>query len=122
MLHHTGYVSVKVNHRKFPAHRIVWEMHNGPVPKGMELDHKDRQKANNVLGNLRLATRSQNNMNKVVPNKYGFMGVSTARKRFTARITVNGRIKRLGTHDTPELAHEAYKRAAVILHGDFAQY
>lgn len=45
------------------VHRLVWIYHNGPIDKGMEVDHKDRNKSNNAIWNLRLGTRSQNSMN-----------------------------------------------------------
>jgi hypothetical protein len=44
-------------------HRAVWLMTHGYVPK--ELDHIDRNKSNNSITNLREATRSENNRNKV---------------------------------------------------------
>lgn len=44
-------------------HRQVWIYHNGKIPKGMTIDHIDRNKNNNQIENLRLATYSQNNLN-----------------------------------------------------------
>lgn len=34
-----GYGSVSVNRRPYRAHRFYWEQVNGPLPKGLELDH-----------------------------------------------------------------------------------
>ena len=41
-------------------HNVVWETHNGPVPIGLEIDHMDMNKANNLITNLRLVTHAQN--------------------------------------------------------------
>jgi hypothetical protein len=42
------------------AHIMVWEAFNGQIPEGLEIDHKDNDRANARLANLQLATRSQN--------------------------------------------------------------
>ena len=59
----TGYWSVGVFGGRVQAHVIVWELHNGPVPDGYELDHKDRDKGNNLIGNLRCVTHLANMQN-----------------------------------------------------------
>ena len=38
-----------------------------------------------------------------------------------ANIKLNGRQRKLGRFKTPELAHAAYCRAALELHGDFSR-
>lgn len=42
------------------VHRIVWELHNGPVPEGLEIDHIDGNKQNNDISNLRAVSHSEN--------------------------------------------------------------
>lgn len=44
-------------------HRQVWIYHNGDIPQGYVIDHIDRNRANNQIENLRLATQSENNKN-----------------------------------------------------------
>ena len=35
-------------------HRFVWEYHNGEIPEGYHVHHKDKNKANNDISNLML--------------------------------------------------------------------
>jgi len=40
------------------AHRLVWRHFNGPIPKGMTINHKNGKKKENHPNNLELATYS----------------------------------------------------------------
>lgn len=42
------------------VHRLVWEVFNGPIPEGYEINHIDEDKSNNALSNLELVTHKQN--------------------------------------------------------------
>lgn len=42
------------------AHRVVWEATNGPIPDGLQINHKDLSKTNNRLDNLEVVTGSEN--------------------------------------------------------------
>lgn len=42
------------------AHRLVWEVVHGSVPRSMQVDHLDGNPSNNRLGNLQLVTGSEN--------------------------------------------------------------
>jgi len=46
------------------AHRLVWIAYNGQIPKGLEIDHKNRDKHDNRLSNLRVVTHSDNCKNR----------------------------------------------------------
>lgn len=35
-------------------HRFIWQLHNGPIPKGMVVHHKNGNKTDNRLDNLEL--------------------------------------------------------------------
>lgn len=69
MTHRLGYPILNLHKRTYLQHRIVWEMHYGPVPEGLTIDHIDRDKANNRLDNLRLADIYLQNTNKAHPNR-----------------------------------------------------
>ena len=42
------------------VHRLVWETFVGPIPEGMQINHKDENKSNNSLENLEIMTPKQN--------------------------------------------------------------
>jgi hypothetical protein len=55
-----GYVQVVVEGRFFYAHRIVWELFNGKIPKGLHINHKNHNQADNRIENLECVTVSEN--------------------------------------------------------------
>lgn len=55
-------VYVKGVRKTRTVHRIVWETFNGMIPAGLVIDHKDRNRMNNELDNLRLCTTQENNL------------------------------------------------------------
>ena len=72
-----GYKRLTVNKKLTSCHRIIWEMHNGSIPKGLEVDHINRVKDDNRIENLRLVTRSENALNTKLKstNTLGIKGV-----------------------------------------------
>lgn len=93
-------------------------------PSGLVVDHINHDPLDNRRANLRLATPSQNNANSARrENRTGYRGVYPHRQsgRYVAQISVAGRIKSLGLHDTPEAAALAYDRAATQTRIAFAR-
>lgn len=92
--------------------------------EGMEVDHKDGNGLNNQKSNIRLATRSQNRMNrpKQSRNTSGFKGVSwdKTHKIWMAYITLNNVQKNLGYFKSKEDAYKAYCKAGIKYHKEFA--
>jgi hypothetical protein len=121
-----GYLSwrIEINAKTFLVSRVIWEVVNGPVPRGMIVDHRNLNSLDNSLDNLRIASRSQNKMNGKVyrSNRTRLKGVGKPKrgKKWIARIGPAGKIF-LGYFDTPEEAHEAYVKAANELFGEFAR-
>jgi len=93
-------------------------------PKGLDVDHKDRNGLNNVRSNLRLATRSQNMMNhgKQSNNVSGYKGViwDKEREKWRAQTKTNGKFIVIGRYKTAEEAARAYDKFVRTIFGDFA--
>jgi hypothetical protein len=99
---------------------VCWFLCHGNWPE-FEVDHIDRNPANNCKNNLRLATKSQNRVNRVMPNKCGHQGVYMRQSgRYSAQTWQNGEAINLGTFDTVEAAANARAESQKLLHGKFA--
>jgi len=119
-LERDGYRRIKVRGKLLQAHRVAWCLHYGVEPSS-RLDHKDLNRDNNAISNLREATLQQNrvNSNASKNNKCGLKGVCFHKNRWQATIKVDGATHFLGNFDSPEEAHEAYRQRASKLHGEF---
>ena len=117
-----SYLYVRLDGIAYPAHKIIWELHNGDTDS--QIDHINRVKDDNRIENLRLATRSQNEANTGLRrnNSSGFKGVYFFKRtnRWRAKIDHDGREIHLGYYDSAEEAAMAYNSAAVKLKGKFA--
>ena len=121
-----GYLALKVYYKgvryTFLAHRLAYALHTGHHPTH-EIDHLDHDRTNNRWENLRDATRSQNTAYRDLPARELPKGVSfTARckgRPFSARITVDGRNRYIGSYETVEAATEAFEDAAKEAFGDY---
>lgn len=60
----SGYRGVTINGVSYAEHRIIWRMHNPRGAMPFVLDHKDGDRANNKITNLRKATESENRNNR----------------------------------------------------------
>lgn len=98
-------------------HRVICH-----APEGLLVDHFDHNTLNNRRSNLRLATRSQNNVNRVggVSKKSPFKGACLDRGAWRSSIKFKGVVFNLGRHKTAEEAARAYDAKARELHGEFA--
>lgn len=111
-----GRYYVRYAGRSYIVSRVIWIMHNGPIPDAHEVDHIDGDPDNNIIENLRLATSAQNKWNR---DHAKVSGVVSTGKRFRAQIMVKGVMYKLGKFSTEDEAHAAYQAAAKLLKGDF---
>lgn len=104
----------------FYMHRLV-----AGTPAGAKTDHRDGNRLNNVRLNLRVCTNRQNNMNlaKQKNRSSGLKGVSWSKqkRKWHARIKVDGKAKHLGFFSDEVAAGAAYNAAAKNLFGEFAR-
>lgn len=114
-----GYLITTVDGVTYRVHQLVWLFFgNDPVD---ELDHADRDRANNRIGNLRPCTRTQNLAN-AGPKRGKYKGVSFCKQtgRWVAQIGFEYQNIKIGRFDTPEEAALAYNVRAVQYFGEFA--
>ena len=97
-----GYIRIKIFGRYCLAHKLAWVYTYGTQPS-RKLDHRDRSPASNPISNLRLATNSQNQMNKGVSsrNALGIKCVFRFRSGYRTRITLDRRRIHIGHYSTP---------------------
>lgn len=101
-----GYISIGIDGKQYKAHRLVWLYTYGVWPE--QLDHRDRNRTNNRLLNLRLADNHLNGVNRNLfsNNKSGVKGVFWYSKlrKWQANITVRNVVHYLGRFDTLDAA------------------
>lgn len=106
------YLVFQIKGTLYRAHRVAWALYYGEWPPD-ELDHKNRQRADNRIKNLRLATRSTNAANGPGHLKKRLKGTGIMRNgKWSAQIGVNRKKIHLGCFHTEQEAHDAYVAAA----------
>jgi len=92
------------------------------------IDHKNGDGLLNTRENLRKCTQKENLRNHSVhcDSLTGYTGVTfekggKRKSRYKARIVIDGKIKFLGFHPTPEKAAKKYNEAALEHFGEFAR-
>ena len=115
-----GYLTMKIEGVVYYAHRLAWFFVHGEWPPGL-IDHIDGNAGNNAIGNLRIATASQNLARRetkrtIAPSR----GVVPHGPGFVARIHHDGKRHYLGYFKTAAEAKAAYEAKAREIHGDCA--
>ncbi len=116
-----GYLQIRVQSRKYQAHRLAWLYVYGEWPKD-QLDHINRIRTDNRISNLREVTNKQNlqNAGKRSNNTSGHSGVRWYRQssKWVACITHNYKRIHLGFFATIEEAIAARKAAEKLYWAD----
>lgn len=115
------YVSARGKHIK--RSRAVWELHNGSIPRNRVVDHIDRDRLNDKIENLRLATTTENGFNsKKSKSASIYKGVKKNLKHnsWQARVSYRGKEIYLGNFSCEQDAAQAYNYAVRRFAGAFA--
>lgn len=119
-----GYLKSSVMDIELLAHRVAWAIYHGVWPVN-DIDHRNGNKRDNRINNLREANKTENlqNRGKQSNNTSGYKCVSFDKRRnsWFSYINADGKRKYLGCYPTPEEAHAAYCEAAKKYHGEFAR-
>lgn len=117
-----GYLATRIWSAHVYAHRAAWAISYGAWPE--IIDHKNGDRQDNRLCNLRSCDLSGNARNAVGKGGLSpFKGVSIDRRSgsWIANIRADGSTRYLGAFRSQEAAARAYDRAALRFHGDFAR-
>ena len=105
--HGNGYRKIHIDGVPHLAHRLAWLYVHGEHPTG-EIDHRNRNPADNRISKLRQASRAQNVRNTSRRNRRsGFKCVVRHGGKWRARIAVDRRRIELGIFSTAEEAAAA---------------
>lgn len=111
---HTSYALTTIGKR--PTRKTVL-MHRliTKAPKGKQVDHRDKNGLNNQKYNLRVCTRSQNNMNRKKTrgtSKYKGVWLDRSTGKWRSHLNIDGRRIYLGSFSDEKDAGKAYDKAA----------
>ena len=112
----SGHIRIRFSGTSYAAHRLAWLLHTGEDPGDMQIDHIDRDRANNRFSNLRLATNKSNTDNQ---EALGYFFHKRSGK-WLAQVTHWGKNIYLGLYDCPLLARLAYEDKKRELCGEFS--
>lgn len=113
-----GYIQIGIDGRTYRAHRLAWLYVHGVWPQE-QIDHKNADRSNTCISNLREANHqlNQQNLRKACKdNKSGFLGVSRHGPHWRACIKADRKSIHLGVFGSPQEAHEAYLIAKRLWH------
>lgn len=114
---------IAINNKKLYRYIVVWALNHGEWPT-KEIDHKNRNSLDDKIGNLRLASDSQNLVNSRMHsnNTSGFKGIhwDKSRKRWLVSIGFQGKTILVGRFKSIDDARTARTEAFVRYYGEFA--
>ena len=116
-----GYVRIGIDGEKLLAHRLAWVYVYGDADQPIEIAHKNLNRSDNAIANLRACNQSQNQMNTSLrkDNTSGHKGVVFTKGKWQARGHLRGEAKYLGRFCSKEEAIDAYEQFSISNHGEF---
>ena len=127
----TGYRQIRIKGKNYRAHRLIYQMFNEQwditdTSQDNSVDHADRDKLNNNIDNLRVATQSQqqHNTGNMKNNTSGTTGVCwhKASGKWQVQVAVNKKQQHGGLFVNKEDAIAKATEMRDELHGEFANH
>lgn len=106
-----GYSRMGIGNTVRLLHRVAWFLYYGKWPE-KHLDHINGIKSDNRIENLREVTHRQNSFNLKRHREGELLGAHydkhKYKKKWVAKMRINGKSKFLGSYKTKEEAHKRY--------------
>jgi hypothetical protein len=119
-----GYRMIHIDNQRHYSHRLAWLYMTNEWPS-KQMDHINGIRSDNRFANLRQATSHENarNVKRQSNSALCWKGISfdKNKKKWMAKITVEGHQINLGYFPMPQIAHFAYVMAAEKYFGEFAR-
>lgn len=119
-----GYLTISINGKMMQGHRLAFLYTYGYLPKF--IDHKDRNKLNIKINNLRECRQQQNCYNRGPSrnNKCGIKGVywDSGAKMWRAQLSISGKNTYLGCFWDKQTAAQIVRIERLKHHGNFANH
>jgi hypothetical protein len=118
---HIGAKGYVMSNNNLYLNRVIMK-----TPKGMDTDHINGNKLDNRKQNLRIATRTQNNLNKgkqstKASSKYKGVGWDKNRSLWMSFTTIKNKFKSFGRFKTEKEAAIKYNQEIIKYYGGFAK-
>jgi hypothetical protein len=112
-VHKDGNVHIHIDRRRYQAHRLAWLWVHGTLPAVRGIEHRDRDRANNAIDNLKLLPPVAPPKPKLGPPASHWIYWDKARALWCAEVTVGGASRHLSPHVDFEEAVAASKAVAL---------
>ena len=119
------YIYIRFKGRPQAAQRLAWLYVYGEWPPE-RVDHKDGDRSNNAISNLRLATSVQNQQNRKLCSRSttGVKGVGLhkASGKYQVTLAIDGKKKHFGIFTNLETAELVARGAREKYHGEYCRH
>lgn len=102
-----GYARVRFNKKDYLAHRLAWFFYYEKWPS-KDLDHKNGNRSDNRIENLREATSRENASNRTVHRNGKLLGATKINKKWQSNIQIFKKLIHLGRFHTEQEASNQY--------------